>query len=350
MPMNEAEITFAKPDTERPSPEQWKRAHELALEVWEMEPWIDFIEEQVLAIEFADGARRFLSVMGVRGEHRAIALYPDAATYWRMRGPDPENETDIMDAFMSTNQLQLCFGKASNLMRGERAAIKASGVKFPRGVNPSFVSYVAGFAPDAMGANELSETMRFVRAFFGFRKDHMACEVRELLRPNSLITTWTEDADGNWTKSENDFSPMLPVVASPDGRLIDNVAKLAASENLFLEIGVFPVPVGKTPDGRGKMSKLVLLVDGATKFIMGTNIFETPDNRETDWTPIVDFVLETLVRLGMRPSHIASTNAQVKAIMKGLCATDFKGTEVLPHSWCDSASEVFDDISDRIFR
>ena len=42
--------------------------------------------------------------------------------------------------------------------------------------------------------------------------------------------------------------------------------------------------------------------------------------------------------------------AQVKAIMKGLCATDFKGTEVLPLSWCDSAREIFEDISDRMFR
>ena len=348
--MDASNIKFAKPDIEKPSPEQWKKAHELALEVWEMEPWVDFIEEQLLAIEFADGSRRFLSVMGIRGEHRAIALYPDAATYWRMRSPDPDDETDIMDAFMSTSQLQLCFGKASTLMRGERAAIKASGVKFPRGVNPSFVSYVAGFTPDAMGANEMSETMRFVRAFLGFRKDHMACEVRELLRPNSLTTTWTEDSAGNWAKGENDFSPMLPVVASPDGRLIDKVAKLAVRENLDLEIGVFPVPVGKTPDGRGKMSKLVLLVDGATKYIMGTNIIETPDNRETDWTPVVDFVLETLVRLGMRPCRIASTNAQVRAIMKGLCATDFRGTEVLPHGWCDSAKEAFEEISDRMFR
>ena len=51
------------PDLETPSGELRKEAYELALSVWEMEPWIDFIEEQVLAIRFADGAERFLSVI-----------------------------------------------------------------------------------------------------------------------------------------------------------------------------------------------------------------------------------------------------------------------------------------------
>ena len=86
--MNAKVPKVASPDLEMPSAELRKEAYELAFSVWEMEPWIDFIEEQVLAIRFADGAERFLSVMGRNGEHRAIALYPDAATYWRIRGSE----------------------------------------------------------------------------------------------------------------------------------------------------------------------------------------------------------------------------------------------------------------------
>lgn len=145
------------PDLEVPSNELRKEAYELALSVWEMAPWIDYVEERVLAIRFNDGTEQFLSVLGSQGSYRAISVYPNAGTYWRVRSVNQIDSHDVLDAFMSTNQLQLYFGKASELMRGEKAAIKASGVKFPRGVNPSFVSYIAGFQQDAMGANEVFE-------------------------------------------------------------------------------------------------------------------------------------------------------------------------------------------------
>lgn len=338
------------PDLTAPSAELRKAAYELALSIYDMLPWGDFVEEQVLAIRFADGAERFLSVLGSHGEYRALALYPDAASYWRIRGVDEGDQADLMDAFMSTAQLQLFFCKSTELLRGERAAIKASGVKFPRGVNPSFVSYIPGFAPDAMGAGEMRETLRFIKAFCGFRKDHMACEVRPIARPFDLYTTWTEDENGGWAKGENDFSPMLPVAATLDQNLVGQVAALKVQKNLFLEIGVFPVPVGKTPSGRGKMSKLVLLADGPTQFVLGTDIVKTPDDRETDWTPIVESVFKKLCEFGMRPGHFASTSRQMEAILKGLCATNFKGSKVFEHASCDSAKAAFEGISERLFR
>ena len=162
----------------------------------------------------------------------AIALYPDMGTYSRIRSIREDDDADAMDAFMSTHQLQLVFCRAAELMKGERAAIKASGVKFPRGVNPSFVSYVAGFAPDAMGAGEMRET---------------------------------------------------------------------------------------------------------------------PDDRKTDWAPIFDFVLETMLKGGFRPERIATNNAQIGAILGNLCAHEIKGTEFVPHAPCPAAHAVFDMISSRMF-
>lgn len=344
---NNAKVT--RPDLETPTGELRKEAYELALSVWEMAPWLDLIEEQLLAIRFKDGTERFLSVMGSNGEHRAIALYPNAATYWRMRGIDNDDNDDLLDAFLSTNHLQLYFCKAPDLLRGERTAIKESGVKFPRGVNPSFCSYVAGFAPDAMGAGELRETLRFVRAFLDFRKDHAADEIRPLARPSDLIATWTEDGDGNWTKGEDEFSPMLPVAVTLDENLVRKVAALKVRKHAFLEIGVFPVSVGKTPSGRGKMSKLVMLVDGPTQYAFGAEAIETPDDRETDWTPIIDAVFRKLCNIGFRPEIFASTSRQMEAILQGLCNTDFKRSKVFARASCDSAKAMFRKFSSQVF-
>lgn len=117
---NDAKVT--RPDLETPTGELRKEAYELALSVWEMAPWLDLIEEQLLAIRFKDGTARFLSVMGSNGEHRAIALYPNAATYWRIRGIDNDDNDDLLDAFLSTNHLQLYFCKAPKRLKHQTTA------------------------------------------------------------------------------------------------------------------------------------------------------------------------------------------------------------------------------------
>ncbi len=344
------EVTIRKPDVVKPDTKLLQEAYELAAEVYDMEPWIDFIEEQVLAIEFADGARRVLSVMGKEGQHFASALYPDMGTYWRIRCAEEGDKVDVLDAFMSTSQLQLVFCRANNLMKGERAAIKASGVKFPRGVNPSFVSYISGFAPDAMGASEMKETLRFLRAFIAFRKDHMSYDVHPINVPSDLVSLWTEGPDGSWKFRKDEFSHLLPTTMKVDEGLLSKFAHMAVNKKMFLEVGVYPIPSGRTPSGRGKMSRLVLVVDHASGYVFATDIFETPDDRETDWTPIFEFALETMLRLGKRPGRLASSNLQLGAIFGSLFMGEIKGTEFLQDRYCESAREAFEIISSRFFR
>ena len=164
------------------------------------------------------------------------------------------------------------------------------------------------------------------------------------------VTTWREDASGGWTKGEDDFSPLLPVAVSLDESLVDEVAALPVSENtMCMEVGAFSVPVGQTPGGRRKMSRCVLIVEGATQFTMGVNIFETPDDRETDWTPVVEFALKTMVQFGKRPTHLAAFGSSLRGILQGLTKTRFKGTEFMPYNPCDAAHEAFQFVSDRMF-
>lgn len=335
------EVTTRRPDVVKPDAKLLQEAYELASEVYDMEPWIDFIEEQVLAIEFADGSRRFLSVMGRQGQHVAIALYPDMGTYWRVRCVEEGDEVDAFDAFMSTHQLQLVFCSASNLMKGERAAIKASGVKFPRGVNPSFVSYVPGFVPDAMGAGEMRETLRFLRAFFAFRKDHMSYNVQPLDTPADLVSTWAEGPDGSWKFGQDEFSHLLPTTLKVNEGLLSKFAQMAVNKKMFLEVGAYPIPVSKTPFGRGKMSRLVFVTDHASGYIFATHVFETPDDRETDWTPIFEFVLKTMLKLGKRPGRLATSNVQLNAVFATLFMAECGGTEVVQDRYCESAREAF---------
>ena len=142
---------------------------------------------------------------------------------------------------------------------------------------------------------------------------------------------------------------MVPVAVTLDENLVRKVAALKVQKHVFLEIGVFPVPVGKTPAGRGKMSKLVILTDGPTQYAFGAEAIETPDDRETDWTPILESVFKKLCEIGFRPETFASTSPLMEAILQGLCNTDFKGSKVFEHASCDSAKAVFREFSSELF-
>ena len=339
-----------KLDTTHPTRELLQEAYRLALEVWNDAPWERMDERQVLAVRFADGREGFLSVMGEMGTHRAIALYSSFADYVRVRSIDDSDVYDVEDAFFSTHQLQLAFEGAANMNKGEMADIRASGIKFKRGMNPSFVSYVPGFAPDRMGAGELTRFLDFIRAFMAFCEQHGSDAIATNDAPMKLVTTWREDASGIWTKGDDDFSPLLPVAVSLDESLIEKVAALPVSENtMCMEVGAFAVPVGRTPEGRGKMSRCVMIVEGATQFTMGVNIFETPDDRETDWTPVVEFALKTMIQFEKRPTHLAAFGTSLRGILQGLTKTRFKGTEFMPYNPCDAAHEAFAFVSDRMF-
>ena len=333
---------IVKLDASRPSREQLQEAYELAKTVWDLALWEKMEERQVLTVHFADGREGVVSVMGEMGTHRAIAVYPSFAAYVRIRSADDGDEQSMLDVFFSTNHLQLAFEPAANLNDGEMRDIRASGVKFKRGMNPSFVSYVAGFADDRMGAAELTRYVAFLKAFLAFCDRHGTDAVSVNDGPNKLLTTWTEDASGNWTKGENDYSPMFPVGVTLDETLVEKVAALpVCDKEMCLEVAAFPLPTGRAPNGRGKMSRCVLAVEGATRFAMGFELVETPDDRELDWTPIVEFALKTMIKFEYRPTHLAAFGCGLHGVLKALTNTRFRGTEFLPNCPCDSAREVF---------
>lgn len=336
-------------DEKKPSPEQLREAYELAQRLWELAPWdMPMGENQLLAVERADGRKCALSVMGEYGEHRAVAVYPRVSSYCHIAGVPQHDELRLRDAFFAIRQTQVAFLRAADLQKGEREAIKASGVKFPRGVNPSLVSYVPGYAPAMMGASELAETMDAIKVFLEFFREHSAGEIRLFDKQGDLVSTWRESPDGKWTLGEDEFSTMHPVAVSLSQKLLDEVAKLPVNERFNLEIGAIPVPCGMSDSGRGFIGRFMLAVEGATHFSMGVELLTPPDGREFDWTPAVEFALGVIVKFGYRPKRLAVLGEPLKCVLSNLCRTVLKGTTFLQNSECDAVREVYEFTAQRM--
>lgn len=336
-------------DDEKPSPEQLREAFEIALQIWKLQPWDQPMgENQLLAVEHADGRRYVLSVLGEYGEHRALTIYRDVASYARIAAIPPGDQIRVQDAFFSIPQRQFAFLRANELLKGERAALKTSGVKFPRGVNPSIESYVPGYAPEVMGAGELAEAINAAKVFLDFMSRHSAEDVNIYRGRGDLVSTWRESPDGKWVLGEDEFSPLFPVAVNLSQPLLDKVAALPVKENFNLEIGAIPVPTGKSKSGRGHMGRFMVAVEGATQFSMGVDLLDPPEGREFDWTPAVEFALKVMVKFGYRPGHLGVLGESLKGVLSGLCSTVLKGTTFLPYCECDAVREVYEFTAQRM--
>jgi len=330
------------------SPELLSKAYDLAKRVYDRALWEEMEERQLLAVELKDGRKRVLSVMGGQGTHLAIALYPSKAEFERLHAIDDNDIHDIQDAFFGLNHLQLAFGPASELQEGEMKDVRASGVKFKRGVNPTFVSYVAGFAPARMGGEEMAEAVEILEAFLTYLDKFGSESLPVLTHTSQLLQTWIEDASGVWTKGENDYSGCLPVAVNMNESLVSRVAALPVKKGLFLEIGAFVIPLGRGVDKRGKMSRLLLAVDGPTQLVLDTDIIVAPDDSEFDWTEAVDFVLNTMIKLDCRPQNLAVFGHNLHGVVKKLTRNYFHGTKFWDDCPCDSAHEAFEFMAERI--
>lgn len=336
-------------DDVKPSPEQFREAFEIALRIWELQPWNQPMgENQLLAVEHADGRRYVLSVLGEYGEHRALTIYRDVASYVRIAAIPPGDEIRVQDAFFSIHQKQFAFLKANELLKGERAALKASGVKFPRGVNPSIESYVPGYAPEVMGAGELAEAIGAAKVFLDFMSRHSAEDINIYRHSGDLVSTWRESPDGKWTLGEDEFSPLFPVAVNLSQPLLDKVAALPVNEELNLEIGAIPVPTGRSKSGRGHMGRFMVAVDSVTQFSMGVDLLDPPEGREFDWTPAVEFALKAMVNFGYRPGRLGVLGESLKGVLSSLCSTALKGTTFLPYCECDAVREVYEFTAQRM--
>ncbi len=139
-----------------PSPEETGQLYEVAGRVKELAPWTWMDEADIFGVQNPEtGEIGFVSIMGMAGEHFAVALYQGAAAlydFWELESGDAlVNPMGLLDI----PQLQASFEDRDMLAKQDRDVIKKLGLKF-RGANawPMFRSYAPGLMPWFVTATE----------------------------------------------------------------------------------------------------------------------------------------------------------------------------------------------------
>jgi hypothetical protein len=140
-----------------PTLEEWRSLYQAASRVKEMAPWKWMEESDLFGVQNPETNEfGFISVMGMAGEHYAIALYLGPEGLYGFWGLEDAGPFAVAEQVLEIPQLQASFEDRDMLRKQDRAIIKDLGLKFRgRQAWPLFRSYRPGFFPWFLNGEEV---------------------------------------------------------------------------------------------------------------------------------------------------------------------------------------------------
>ncbi len=194
-----------------PTTGQWRTLYDKAIQLHTLAPWNWMEESDLFGVQHPeDETIDFVSVMGMAGEHFAMALYrgtPAMHDLLELHTNTPINPEDSGERIMEIPQLQLSFEDRELLDDEDLQRIKELGLRF-RGAHawPQFRVYRPGFFPWQIDRDDVQPLERALEQLLDIAprfKRHP-----ELLRSNTAHTFLVRSAAGNSWRDQ--YVPLPP--------------------------------------------------------------------------------------------------------------------------------------------
>ncbi len=294
-----------------PSLAEWRRLYTVWSEVKELAPWTWMEESDLFGVQDPDTDRLgFVSVMGMLGQHYAVALYqgPEGLYgFWDMQDAGPDMTPEHV---LSVPQLQASFEDRDTLEDKDRATIKKLDLKFRgRQAWPMFRSYRPGFLPWHLEADEARFLAHALEQVLDvaprFKED------ATLLDPSDdehyLVRTPHRKGETlTWEDRLVAVFPPEPVDLDCEvaGPLFDKF-KALPQKALQLEIDLFlaRAVIREKKGDRPYLPYMLFMVDADSGFIMGTDLLSPIPSLEAMWEEIPEKTVTALLRMEMRPAE-----------------------------------------------
>jgi hypothetical protein len=140
----------------RPSPDEWQKLYQAAIHLKEIAPWEWMTETDIFGVQDPETEEiGFVSIMGMLGEHLALALYLGAEGLYGFWGFQQVADSAPAEALLEIPHLQASFEDRGELTKKDRDLIKELGLKFRgRQAWPMFRCYRPGYLPWYLEAPE----------------------------------------------------------------------------------------------------------------------------------------------------------------------------------------------------
>jgi len=314
-------------DTQQPSQDEWRKLYAAAAAFKEAAPWEWMVEDDLFGVRNPEnGQIGYGSIMGILGEHFALAVYPGSEGlegFWHMhrdQGATPE-------ILMEVPQLQASWEDREQFHQKDREVIKALGLKFRgRGAWPLFRAWVPGYLPWFVSDAEA----RFLTLALeqGLDVARRVSEDSLLLDPlyDGIYLVRTSEVREGILVWKDEWLEPEPFEEQP--LTIDiEAAELAALRQLpllkmTLEADLFPFPGGiwDKEEPRPYFAYMLMLVDADSGFILGTDLMAPKPTLEAVWRQTPQTFLKGVQPLRGLPAHVYVRSERLWDLLEPLTA------------------------------
>jgi hypothetical protein len=305
-----------------PTLEQWRRLYELADQINRLAPWKWMVETDLFGVQIPrTGEIGFVSIMGMAGEHFAVAVYPDARSlraFLALQDSQSEQPEDHADRLLEILQFQLSFESRDLVEKQDRQIIDELGLRF-RGAHawPLFRSYQPGFLPwsiDGAEADSLLSTLE--------QTLQVAPRCRQnpqLLHPDQedVYLTRVETATGWEDQYRRVLSPPLPEppARSLDPFVLNRFRQLPRTPHP-LELDLFRLwsPV-KESHTRPFFPYVLLLVEPAGGTVAGFEMLTPLPSLQEMWDTVPLRVMQAFEQQGGLPVRVQVSSPRLAAVL-----------------------------------
>jgi hypothetical protein len=311
-----------------PSSEEAARLYEAAARVKELAPWQWMDESELFGVQHPEtGELGFVSIMGMAGEHFAVAVYQGAEGLHGILDFATSMEMPNPDQLLDIPQLQASFEDRELLEKEDRAVIKKLGLKF-RGPHawPMFRSYRAGFMPWHVTDAEASLLAVALE---------QTLEVAPRVKADPQLLDTGNDEESYLVRvprKEGDavtWSDQFMRVPPPEPQSIEvvmdmgvlNELREAPQRELEFEADFFSMPTGVGQKGeRPYRPYMLMLADSRSGMIIGVELMSPLPTLAEMHGRIPSEAAQLLAQAGVLPAAIIARSELLLSLLEPLAA------------------------------
>jgi hypothetical protein len=315
-----------------PTIEQWRTLYDLAARIKKMEPWEWMNETDIFGIrDPLTNETGFVSVMGLAGEHIAIAYYPTTAATRQFLQIEEDAELGDGDIdptrLLEIPKLELSFEDSDLVEKEDKAVHKKLGLKF-RGPQSYtlFRSHAPALFPWFLTADEARLMTIVLEQLLDVA---VRCDGNEdLLYPDGADEELSQDsrflvrepnAQGEWYDTTQRLAPVT--AAKPRYELSpESVAKLTKLPRIDrvveVELQMTPFPAADKKGERPCFPYMLVIADQESGQLIAMELLEPRPSLESLFARVPQTLVDKLTEAGGLPQRLRVRSERVGDLLE----------------------------------